>query len=138
RLPRVSSACPTAFCEVAALLDMNCMRRLSAVSWTMLEGWSPPELIASDNWVTRAAWPSRVWPQARDMASYQLPLSPDDTWLRELPLLAVAMKVVTGAFGSFALMLMSYSLLLLAGYIGLLRTRGLSAVYCRAIAAEDF
>ena len=37
RLPSVSSAWPTLFCEVAALFDMNCIFRLSAVSLTMFE-----------------------------------------------------------------------------------------------------
>src|SRR5690606_15638434 len=107
RLPRVSSAWPTAFCEVAALLEMNCMRRLSAVSWTMLEGWSPPCAMVSDSWVTRAAWPSSVWPQALAMASYQLVLAPEEAGLRAVPALAEAMKVVRPAFGSVGLMLIS-------------------------------
>src|SRR5690606_27252479 len=79
RLPRVSRAWPVAFCEVAALLDMNCIFRLAAVSWTMLEGWSPPLRIAADISVICVACPSRAWPQARDIASYQLVPLPDDT-----------------------------------------------------------
>src|SRR5690606_8323156 len=78
RLPSVSSAWPTLFCEVAALLDMNCIFRLSAVSATMFEGWSPPPLIVSDRLVILAAWVSSVWPQALDIASYQLLPQPDD------------------------------------------------------------
>src|SRR5690606_16506728 len=109
RLPRVSSACPTAFCEVAALFEMNCIRRLSAVSWTMFEGWSPPLAMASDRAVTRPAWPSRVSPHALAIASYQLVLVPEDAGLRVVPALAEAMKVVR-AFGSVALMLMDFSL----------------------------
>src|SRR5699024_4413036 len=79
RLPRVSSAWPVAFCEVAALLDMNCIFRLAAVSWTMFEGWSPPLRMAEDISVICAACPSRAEPQARDMASYQLLPLLDDT-----------------------------------------------------------
>src|SRR5690606_28200299 len=78
RLPSVSSAWPTLFCEVAALLDMNCIFRLSAVSLTMFEGWSPPLPMTSDRLVIFAAWPSSVWPQAFDIASYQLPPSVDE------------------------------------------------------------
>src|SRR5699024_5739521 len=72
RLPRVSRAWPVAFCEVAALLDMNCIFRLAAVSWTRLEGWSPPVRIAADMSVIWEACTSSAWPQARDIASYQL------------------------------------------------------------------
>src|SRR5690554_2280456 len=79
RLPSVSSAWPVAFCEVAALLDMNCIFRLAAVSWTMLEGWSPPLRIEADISVICAAWPSRAEPQARDMASYQLVPEAEET-----------------------------------------------------------
>src|SRR5690606_28595513 len=78
RLPSVSSAWPTLFCEVAALLDRNCIFRLSAVSLTMFEGWSPPEPMTSDSEVICEAWASSVWPQALDIASYQLLLSPVD------------------------------------------------------------
>src|SRR5690606_26475764 len=78
RLPSVSSAWPTLFCEVAALLDMNCIFRLSAVSLTMFEGWSPPLPMTSDRLVIFAACPSSVWPQAFDIASYQLPPSVDE------------------------------------------------------------
>src|SRR3546814_1319061 len=75
RLPSVSSAWPTLFCEVAALLDRNCIFRLSAVSLTMFEGWSPPDPMTSDSEVICEAWASSVCPQALDIASYQLPLS---------------------------------------------------------------
>src|SRR5690606_28535762 len=66
RLPRVSSAWPVAFCDVAALLDMNCIFRLAAVSCTMLDGWSPPLRIAADISVIWVACPSRAEPHARD------------------------------------------------------------------------
>src|SRR3546814_12761642 len=78
RLPSVSSARPTLFCEVAALLDRNCIFRLSAVSLTMFEGWSPPDPMTSDSEVICEAWASSVCPQALDIASYKLPLSVDE------------------------------------------------------------
>src|SRR3546814_16586107 len=75
RLPSVSSAWRTLFCEVSALLDRNCIFRLSAVSLTMFECWSPPDPMTSDIAVIREAWAASVCPQALDIASYQLPLS---------------------------------------------------------------
>src|SRR3546814_4747763 len=60
RLHSVSSAWPTLFCEVAALLDRNCIFRLSAVSLTMFEGWSPPDPMTSDSEVICEAWASSV------------------------------------------------------------------------------
>src|SRR3546814_17197628 len=65
RLPSVSSAWPTLFCEVAALLDRNCIFRLSAVSLTMFEGWSPPAPMTSDSAVGKECgrtFKSRWWP----------------------------------------------------------------------------
>src|SRR5690606_23289959 len=69
---------------------MNCIFRLAAVSWTMFDGWSPPWLMAADMSVMTAACESRVWPQARDMASYQLPRSPADAPRMPLPPAAAA------------------------------------------------
>src|SRR5690606_19730433 len=103
RLPSVSSAWPTLFCEVAALLDRNCIFRLSAVSLTMFEGWSPPEPMTSDSDVICEAWASSVWPQALDIASYQLLLSPVDAPGRTdaLPTLLRPTKLRTGLMLSF-------------------------------------
>src|SRR3546814_19400726 len=78
RLPSVSSAWPTLFCEVAALLDRNCIFRLSAVSLTMFEGWSPPDPMTSDSEVICEAWASIFCTPDLDIASYQMTLSVDE------------------------------------------------------------
>src|SRR3546814_10262220 len=69
----------------------------------MFEGWSPPDPMTSDRLVICEAWASSVWPQALDIASYQLLLSPVEAPGRAdaLPTLLRPTKLRTGLMLSF-------------------------------------
>src|SRR5690606_204896 len=98
------------------LLDMNCMRMLSALSWTIADGWSPPALSWSDMCASVAACWSSALPQAPASASNQLPASASPTGRRALPPMPASAERVsasTPSIEAFGLLLLIVFMLLL-------------------------